>query len=276
MYIELGEGPENGRQPGAGDINTSLNLVYLDVLRCVQNLGRLIGDERFGSELESRAANLRAAISDTLWSESVGAYVDAWTAGGPAVFSEGTSAHALLHLEAPGSERACRILEGSFENPQFVRASPFAMNFVLRALDLHGQTGPGLKLIRVRYSNFVRTGTTWEHWEGHHENGEGFPVAHSFSHAWGAAPLAFFVRSICGIRPDAPGWKSVLIRPELCDLRRASVSVKTPHGEIRTSWEREGSRLKGTIDLPGGITGVCCLKSAENIPLEPGRNFVSS
>ncbi len=276
MYIELGEGPDNGRRPGAGDINTSLNLVYLDVLRCVQNLGRLIGDDRFGSELESRAANLRAAMRDKLWDETAGAYADAWTAGGAAVFSEGTSAHALLHLEVPGGERAHRLLDGAFENPQFVRASLFAMNFVLRALDLHGMTGLGLRMIRERYANFVLTGTTWEHWESHHQNAEGFPVAHSFSHAWGSAPLAFFVRSICGIRPDAPGWKSVLIQPELGDLHRASVSVRTLHGEIRTSWERERSRWKGTIDLPEGIEGMCRLKCADNMPLKPGRNFVTS
>jgi len=276
MYLELGEGPDGGRQPGAGDINTSLNLVYLDAIRCVQNLGRLIGDGRFGSGLETCATNLRDAMRNQLWDEAAGAYVDAWTAGGSSVFSEGTTAHALLHLEEPGSVRAQRLLDGALENPRFVRASPFAMNFVLRALDLHGKIGLGLKMIRERYVNFVETGTTWEHWEGHHENKEGFPVAHSFSHAWGAAPLAFFVRSLCGIRPDALGWKSVIIQPELCDLQRASVSVETPHGEIRTCWEREGSRLQGIIDLPEGIEGTCRFKSAEKISLKTGRNFVTS
>jgi len=276
MYIELGEGPDSGRLPGTGAINTSLNLVYLDALRCVRGLGRLIGDDRFGAELEAGASKLRASLQDKLWDESAGAYPDAWTpgSGAPTVFSEGTSAHALLHLEAPGSERACRLLQCAFDNPLFVRASPFAMNFVLRALDYHGHTELGLRLIAGRYGGFVRTGTTWEHWAGHHKNEAGFPMAHSFSHAWGAAPLAFFVRSVCGIRPQSPGWGSVLIRPHLCHLQRASVGVRTPLGDIRASWEMHEGRLEGTVDLPEGIRGAYALASGEEIPLSPGCSRV--
>lgn len=276
MYIELGEGPDTGRQPGAGDINTTLNLVYLDILRCVQNLGNLIGDNRFGPDLEARASKLRASLQSKLWDEATGAYVDAWSprADNAAVFSEGTSAHALLHLEVPGSGRARRLLQGAFDNPAFVRASPFAMNFVLRALDVHEATAFGLGLIGKRYAGFVRTGTTWEHWEGHHYNKDGFPVAHSFSHAWGAAPLAFLVRSVCGIRPQSPGWKSVFIKPCLCHLQRAAVSVRTPLGDIRTCWEKVGSRLKGTIDLPEGIEAECGIFSDGKTVLHPGRNHV--
>ncbi len=276
MYIELGEGPDSGRQPGAGDINTSLNLVYLDILRCVQSFGRLIGDVRFGTECEGRISNLRSSLRNRLWDEGRGAYRDAWTSGSdaPAIFSEGTSAHALLHLEVPGSERARRLLNGAFGNPAFVQASPFAMNFVLRALDWHGETDLGLRLIRARYGSFVETGTTWEHWEGYHRNEDGFPVAHSFSHAWGAAPLAFFVRAVCGIRPVAPGWKAVRIKPDLCDLQRASVSVRTPHGDIRTVWEAGEGGLHGVIDLPEGIEADCVLPSGREMSLRPGCNRV--
>ncbi len=255
MYIELGEGPDTGRQPGAGAVNTSLNIVYLDVLRCVQAMGPRLGDERFVDELGQRIARLKNALRDRLWDESAGAYIDAAApgAGGSPVYSEGTAAHALLHLEPPGSPRAERILEQAFNDPRFVRASPFAMNFVLRALDLHGQTALGLKLIRERYRNFVRTGTTWEHWESHHLSPGGFPIAHSFSHAWGAAPLAFLVRAVCGIRPDAPGWRAVTIRPDLAGLQRAAVSVRTPQGLIRAAWEANGGALAGRIELPDGI-----------------------
>lgn len=258
MYIELGEGPDTGRQPGAGAINTSLNLVYLDVLRSVQAMGRRLADDRFEDELRQRTARLESALRDQLWDESAGAYLDAAGAGPgkSRVLSEGTSAHALLHLEPPGSPRAERILAQAFTDPRFVRASPFAMNFVLRALDRHGQTALGLKLIRERYRNFVRTGTTWEHWESHHLSPEGFPVAHSFSHAWGAAPLAFFVRAVCGIRPDSPGWRSVAIRPDLAGLQRAAVSIRTPRGILRASWRQDGPKIAGAIELPEGITAA--------------------
>nr|HRJ74073.1 family 78 glycoside hydrolase catalytic domain [Terrimicrobiaceae bacterium] len=256
MYIELGEGPDTGRQPGSGAINTSLNLVYLDVLRSVRDMGRRLTDDRFAEELGQRIARLESALRDQLWDESAGAYVDAAGSGRATVHSEGTAAHALLHLEPPGSPKAERILAQAFTDPHFVRASPFAMNFVLRALDRHRQTALGLKLIRERYRNFVRTGTTWEHWESHHLDPGGFPVAHSFSHAWGAAPLAFLVRAVCGIRPDAPGWRAVTIRPDLAGLQHAAVSIRTPQGILRASWRQDGGRTVGTVSLPEGITAA--------------------
>lgn len=276
MYIELGEGPGIGRQPGKGTINTTLNLVYLDALRCVNDLGRLLGDTRFEAELERRTAKLRQSLTTMLWDETNGAYVDAWTPGEKQapVFSEGTSAHALLHLEAPGSGRARQLFSSAFGSAQFVRAGPFAMNFVLRALCEHREVALGLKLIRERYKNFVETGTTWEHWESHHFNAEGFPVAHSFSHAWGAAPLAFFTRAVCGIHPGKSGWESVVIRPDLCDLKQAGVSILTPLGEIRANFSRGENGIRGAVDLPDGMGGHFINAGQESIVLHSGRNHL--
>ena len=106
----------------------------------------------------------------------------------------------------------------------------------------------------------------------HQTNAEGFPVAQSFSHAWSAAPLSFFVGDICGIRADSPGWRSIVVRPDLCDLKHAGVSVLTPLGEIRSAWSRDETGIKGTLDLPDGISGRYINADEESIALHPGRN----
>jgi hypothetical protein len=79
------------------------------------------------------------------------------------------------------------------------------------------------------------------------------PAGRSHCHVWSAGPAWLLPTGVLGVRPAAPGWREVVVRPALGDLAWAEGTIPTPHGDIRVSLESGG---RGTIDLPVGVSGT--------------------
>ena len=79
----------------------------------------------------------------------------------------------------------------------------------------------------------------------------------SDSHAWSAHPNYGLLATVLGVRPDAPGFRSVRIAPHLGPLQRAEGRIPHPLGDIEVRLVRSGARgLQGEVTLPEGLTGV--------------------
>jgi alpha-L-rhamnosidase len=77
---------------------------------------------------------------------------------------------------------------------------------------------------------------------------------HSLCHGWASGPTAWLSRHVLGIRPAAPGFATVDIRPHLADLAWAEGTFPTPHGDIRVRHERSPSgEIRSDIALPTGV-----------------------
>lgn len=75
-------------------------------------------------------------------------------------------------------------------------------------------------------------------------------------HAWSSSPNYDFLATLCGVKPTAPGFRKVVIEPYLGALSQVDGEIPHPMGWIRVSFERiTGGGLKGTIELPKGVTG---------------------
>jgi hypothetical protein len=95
--------------------------------------------------------------------------------------------------------------------------------------------------------------------------------ARSDSQSWNAHPNYGLLATVLGVRPAAPGFRSVRIAPHLGPLRRAEGRVPHPLGEIGVRLERtDAGGLKVEVELPGGLEGV--LEWAGRVAaLRPGR-----
>lgn len=79
-------------------------------------------------------------------------------------------------------------------------------------------------------------------------------------HAWSASPVYDFLATICGIKPDAPGFKTVRIAPALGELKEVQASMPLPGQASKTISVRlkrvEGTGgIEGEIILPEHMTG---------------------
>ncbi|MBC7828259.1 MAG: alpha-L-rhamnosidase N-terminal domain-containing protein [Chitinophagaceae bacterium] len=75
-------------------------------------------------------------------------------------------------------------------------------------------------------------------------------------HAWSSSPNYDFLATICGIMPDSPGFKKVLIKPALGELKDVNGRMPHPNGFIHVILKRSGPiGIEGTIALPPGLAG---------------------
>jgi len=105
--------------------------------------------------------------------------------------------------------------------------------------------------------------TLWERWELLAGN-----AMNSHNHIMFGSIDAWFYRVVAGLTLLEPGWRKISVWPRLAaELASAEATVKTPRGEARVAWHREGEALGIDVRVPVGA-------SAElKIPLlwEPGR-----
>ena len=93
-------------------------------------------------------------------------------------------------------------------------------------------------------------------------------------HAWSSSPNYDFLATICGIMPDAPAFKKVLIKPALGELKEVNGRMPHPNGFIAVALKRTGtSGIEGTIELPPGLGGKFVWNNKE-IVLKEGSQKV--
>ena len=94
-------------------------------------------------------------------------------------------------------------------------------------------------------------------------------------HAWSASPNYDFLATLCGIMPDAPGFKKVLIRPEPGELKEVKGAMPVPAGMVEVSLKRKGkSGLEGEVTLPANVSGRLVWEGKE-IKLTAGRQQIN-
>jgi hypothetical protein len=57
---------------------------------------------------------------------------------------------------------------------------------------------------------------------------------------------------VLGVRPTSPGFKTLAVRPTLCDLTWAKGIVPTPHGDVAVAWKLGEDRLAIDVNVPAG------------------------
>jgi len=107
--------------------------------------------------------------------------------------------------------------------------------------------------------------TIWERWNGYIVGeGPGDPNMNSYAHyAYGSVGEWLFGHA-AGIQAAAPGFTTVRIAPHLPPaggpgLGRLEARHRSPRGDIRSAWRREGPRTVFEIDLPPNLAGEACL-----------------
>jgi alpha-L-rhamnosidase len=103
--------------------------------------------------------------------------------------------------------------------------------------------------------------TIWERWDydtrGPGMNSEALLIQAGNLDAW-------FYQSLAGIRPAAPGFKRILIRPEVVgDLTWVKAHFDSPYGRIASDWKIDGNQLTMDVTVPANTTATVMV---------PGKN----
>jgi hypothetical protein len=179
------------------------------------------------------------------------------------LFSEHSQALALISgaLDEP---RRRSVLDGLVAARDMAEATIYFSHYVLDALAREGRADALVSRLdywkRLPGRGFVTTPEKPE-------------PTRSDCHAWGAHPLHHMFASLLGIRPAAPGFAQVVVRPQLGGLEWVRGRMPHPAGWVEGQVRAADDGLHGRIALPAGVTGTLVLPEGEREIVEGEYTF---
>jgi hypothetical protein len=242
---------------GAAALNLQLVLAY----QWAADLESQLGDERAGESYRAAARNLADTVKRTDWDAARGLFADQPSRR---TFSQHVNTLAVLAHLVNGAD-ARGVMEKTFSDSSLAQASIYFRAYTNAALR---EAGLGDRYLEVLgpWREMLASGlTTWAEWNG--------PDVRSDCHAWGASPNFELLRTIAGIEPSQPGFRSVRIAPNLGSLPAVRARMPHPKGEIAVDFAMRNGRLSGTVTLPPGTPGMLQWHGRKQ-SLHPGDNKV--
>lgn len=256
-YVDAAEGFDRGTPPGSDNGNSiviSLQMLY--VLEYAAELAEEFEREQDLSYYNSLIERLRSAIPEQGWNS-----VRQMMADTPQqdTYSQHANILAVLTGLIPQNEQD-NLMRRIMNDDDLVQATYYFKFYLFRAMRKAGLGNEYLNQLEPWYEALDRGMTTFpEHPE----------PTRSDAHAWSSSPNYDLLATVAGIRPDAPGFSSVLIKPHPGNLEWIRASMPHPEGEIRVDLTVDGNSISGTVILPYGHEGRFVWNSKE-IPLQSG------
>lgn len=219
---------------------TMESLHFIMGLQYAADLFEYVGYDNLASSLRAEAQVVQTAVN-TYCRGQKGMYTD-----GPGVedYSQHTQIYALLTDTVSISEGR-KLIEETFVNKdQYAQCSVAMMYYVFRALE--------------KCDLYERTNELWDVWRDMLKKNlttceEDSVTSRSDCHAWGALALFELPSVILGVRPSAPGYSRMTIKPLAGHLQWAKGQVITPKGTVSVKWEKGDEQLLVETAVPYGI-----------------------
>ncbi len=239
-----------------------LTLQYALTLEQAAELADYFGEKENVTHWRQLAASLNAHAYKLCFDPSKGIMAD-----GPKKksYSQHANIMAVLSGAVKGSEMRS-VMQKILADQSITQATFYYRFYLTRALKKAGmadvyydQLEPWREMLRIGLTTFA----------------EKPEPTRSDCHAWSASPVYDFLGTICGIVPDAPGFRKVLIAPAPGPLKEIKGVVPHPAGYITVSIKRKGTEgITGEVSLPKGISGRFAWKGKE-IPLHEGSQHIN-
>ena len=139
-------------------------------------------------------------------------------------FSPHVNLLAVLYDLAPKENQAAIVRKVMAEKP--LNTQPWFMHWVFQAIDHAGLFDEYATQQMHRWQIVPETQSFREMWN-----------SGDLSHGWCSTPLVQMSQRVLGVEPTSPGFKTMTIRPHICDLTWAKGKVPTPYGDVEISWK---------------------------------------
>lgn len=232
------------------EINTVVNSFYYKNMKIMATFARLLNKTDDALEFEYKASRVRKSINEKLFNDEAGHYVDG-------IGTDHGSVHANMMPLAFGivPESRQKSVVGHIKT-RGMACSVYGAWFLMEALYNAGASDYALDLLTATHDrswwNMIAIGSTitLEAWDMKYK-----PNA-DWNHAWGAVPANTIPRGLWGIKPLEPGFKEVVIKPQMSDLKSSAVTTPTIRGQITCKYQQVSPRHQQyDIELPANMVG---------------------
>jgi hypothetical protein len=236
---------DEGRPPGGSDGHSVLiTLQYVYALQRAIELEKAFARQGEADRLQILADSLLDAIKRKAFDKETGLFRDSLE---DRTFSQHTNTMAILTGAVTGEQRRA-IMERVLDDKSLTQAGYYFSFYIFEAMREAGLEHRYIERL-MPWQNMLALGLT--------TTPEKPPPSRTDSHAWAAHPNYGLLATVLGIRPAAPGFTSVEIKPNLGPLKKAEGKMPHPLGEIEVSLQRVGpDGVQARITLPDGLEGV--------------------
>lgn len=214
----------------------------------------LLGRTEEAAAHAAQAERIRSAMLNKWWDEK---------SGKMATGSQGCQSFALWLGILPEESRALaaqRLHEDLTARGYRITTGNICTRYLMDALTENGYVDDAWKLITreeypsIGYMLQQEATTIWERFEL-----KKHPGMNSHNHPMYGAVGYWFYAYIAGIRPTAPGFREVCIRPYFPEaLQSAYASVDTVKGELTVRWVKRYGKLYLYVTVPFGVKATVC------------------
>ncbi|MCK5739450.1 family 78 glycoside hydrolase catalytic domain, partial [bacterium] len=229
----------------SGVINTMINAFYFGMLSSAARLNTITGRPELCATLTQKAEELRTVFMRQCFNKKSGLFVD-----------RPDSNHSALHANViplftglVPPEKQPKILD--FLRQTRISCGVYFAFFLLQSLFERGESDLAYDLItshdRNSWFSMLKAGTTtcMEAWD------PDLKPNTSWCHPWSSAPIPMLTHELFGLRPAAPGWKTIAFSPKVpLTLKQAELRFQTPAGALSVSFEWQGNEILYRLEIP--------------------------
>ena len=226
-------------------------------------LAEAMGDATRAAEARQRGDELLRVTTARFWSKEERVFLDnlPWLAEDKSPrMSDRALATAILFDQCPGNDTAAALRALADVPPNMGLSYPCNAGWRYWALAKLGRADVILGDFRTRWATMrsvIENNTLQELWR----------VQADSNSQWSHSPLApIFVlhQDIVGLRPLAPGFARLQLRPQLADLSDLETISHTPRGPVEFKAHREGATHHISVKLPPNCEAELLLPA--NVP----------
>lgn len=130
-------------------------------------------------------------------------------------------------------------------------ASPYMEKYVMEALFQIGDGEYAMERAHERYHAMVTDSVHTTLYEGWLEGANGFGGG-TTNHAWSGGPLTVIAQYLMGVSVVEPGWNTFAVCPTPAGLYRASISIPTVKGMVKSAFRLGEKCDLYTLTVPQG------------------------
>ena len=256
------KGWDNGNPPAAHTGNSAiLSLQYVYTLEKAADLFDAYKMHDVAVEYRNLADKIKTAVFDKCYDPVKGLIADSPEKN---TFSQHANVLAILTNTFPKTKDKTKIVSALLNDKDLAQCTLYFKFYLFEALEKAGQA-----------DQFIAALTPWEKMvdSGLTTFAETPDPTRSDCHAWSASPVYYFLSLLSGIKPNAPGFKSVSIAPNFGDLKNIDATMPHKLGAVRVKLQKDKNSIRGEITLPTHLDGIFIWNGLQ-IQLKEGVNKI--
>ncbi len=220
------KGWHNGVPPGIDKSNSAIiSLQYVYTLQKAASVLRAFDFPGQAAEYLQLANKLKTTVYKKCFDVKEGLIADTPEKNG---FSQHANILGVLTNTFP-KDSEMEVLSKIISKKDIAQSSYYFKFYLFKALEKAGMADKYTDLLRP-WKEMLNLGLT--------TFAEKPDPTRSDCHAWSASPVYYFLSLICGIKPNEPGFKSVLIEPHFGNLNWINGSMPHQSGNIKVSLKK--------------------------------------